>query len=61
MGSFANYFIINVTLLKGPTQPKERKWEMIQAAGQRSMVSLNLNKLMRDLVEVSQQAKTIEA
>jgi hypothetical protein len=45
----------------GFNKPKERKWEMIQAAGQRSMVSLNLNKLMRDLVTVSQQAKTIEA
>lgn len=45
----------------GFNKPKERRWEMIQAAGQRSMVSLNLNKLMRDLVTVSQQAKTIEA
>ena len=45
----------------GFNKPKERKWEMIQAAGQRSMVSLNLNKLMRDLVDVSQQAKTIKA
>jgi hypothetical protein len=45
----------------GFNKPKERKWEMIQATGQRSMVSLNLNKLMRDLVDVSQQAKTIEA
>jgi hypothetical protein len=45
----------------GFNKPKERKWEMIQAAGQRSRVSLNLNKLMRDLVTVSQQAKTIEA
>lgn len=45
----------------GFNKPKERKWEMIQAAGQRSRVSLNLNKLMRDLVKVSQPAKIIEA
>jgi hypothetical protein len=45
----------------GFNNPKERKWEMIQAAGQRLMLSLNLNKLLRDLMKVTQQAKTIEA
>jgi len=44
----------------GFNNPKERKWEMIQAARQRSMLSLNLNKLMRDLMKVTLQVKTIE-
>lgn len=39
----------------GFNKPKERLWEMIQAAGQRSLLALNLNKLMSDLV--SQEAK----
>lgn len=33
----------------GFNKPKERKWEGLQGSGQRSLVSLNLNKLMKDL------------
>ncbi len=43
----------------GFNKPKQRTWEPLQAAGQHSMLSLNLNKLMRDLVNVDQQATAI--
>jgi len=34
----------------GFNKPKERTWQTVCAAGQKSIISLNLNKLMRDLV-----------
>ena len=34
----------------GFNKPRERKWEGLQGAGQRSLLSLNLNTLMKDLV-----------
>jgi hypothetical protein len=38
-------------------KPQERLWEMIRGAGQGSFVSLNLNKLMRDIVAKDKQAR----
>ena len=43
----------------GFNKPKQRKWQPLQAAGQHSMLSLNLNKLMRDLLNVDQQATVV--
>ena len=34
-------------------KPKERLWQTLEMAGPRSIVSFNLNKLMRDLVELT--------
>jgi hypothetical protein len=38
-------------------QPPERSLQTIEGAGQRAMVSLNLNKLMRDLVAREKKAQ----
>jgi hypothetical protein len=35
----------------GCNKPKERPWQTLQMAGPRSILSCNLNKLMRDLVK----------
>jgi hypothetical protein len=35
----------------GFNKPKERRWETLQMAGTKSILSFNLNKLMRDVVE----------
>lgn len=35
----------------GFNKPKERQWQTLQMAGPRSILSFNLNKLMRDLVK----------
>ena len=35
-------------------KPKERLWQTLEMAGPRSLLSFNLNKLMRDLVELTQ-------
>ena len=35
----------------GFNKPKERKWETLRMAGTKSILSFNLNKLMRDVVE----------
>ncbi len=42
-------------------KPPERLWEMVRAAGQRSMLSFNLNKLMRDIVAKDKQARLAQA
>jgi hypothetical protein len=42
-------------------KPKERLWETLQAAGQRSFLSLNLNKLMRDVVAQEAKAGQVQA
>jgi hypothetical protein len=34
-------------------KPKERLWQTLEMAGPRSILSFNLNKLMRDLVELT--------
>ena len=34
----------------GFNKPKERLWQMLEMAGPRSILSFNLNKLMRDLI-----------
>ena len=34
----------------GFNKPKERLWQTLEMAGPRSMLSCNLNKLMRDLI-----------
>ncbi len=41
-------------------KPKERRWDMVQAAGQRSILSLNLNKLMRDIVTKDKDARQVQ-
>ena len=41
----------------GFNKPKERKWEALQGSGQRSMLSLNLNKLMKDMVNAKKSKK----
>ncbi len=41
----------------GFNKPKERKWEVLQGSGQGSMLSLNLNKLMRDLANSERRVK----
>jgi hypothetical protein len=38
-------------------QPRERSLQTIERAGQRAFVSLNLNKLMRDLVAREKKAQ----
>lgn len=45
----------------GFNKPKERIWATLQAAGQRSFLSMNLNKLMRDLVAKEARAKLEQA
>ena len=35
----------------GFNKPKERLWQTLEMAGLRSIISFNLNKLMRDLVQ----------
>lgn len=42
----------------GFNKPKERKWEVLQGSGHRSMLSSNLNKLMKDLVNAKKSKKT---
>lgn len=37
----------------GFNKPKERLWQTLERAGPRSILSFNLNKLMRDLVRVN--------
>ena len=37
----------------GFNKPKERLWQTLEMAGPRSLLSFNLNKLMRDLVRVN--------
>jgi len=37
----------------GFNKPKERLWQTLEMAGPRSILSFNLNKLMRDLVQVN--------
>ena len=37
----------------GFNKPKERLWQTLEMAGSRSLLSFNLNKLMRDLVRVN--------
>jgi hypothetical protein len=32
-------------------KPKERLWQMLEMAGPKSILSFNLNKLMRDVVQ----------
>lgn len=41
----------------GFNKPKERTWEVLQGAGQRSMLSSNLNKLMKDLMNAKKSVK----
>lgn len=41
----------------GFNKPKERKWEVLQGSGQGSMLSLNLNKLMRNLANTQRRVK----
>lgn len=44
----------------GFNKPKEKLWATLQAAGQRSFLSMNLNKLLRDVVakeEMTDQAQ----
>lgn len=38
----------------GFNKPKERGWETLQSAGQRSFLSLNLNKFMKDVIDSKQ-------
>jgi hypothetical protein len=42
-------------------KPKERLWHTVQAAGQQSILSLNLNKLMRDIVSKEKDAAPVQA
>jgi len=37
----------------GFNKPKERLWQTLEMAGPRSLLSFNLNKLMRDLVRTN--------
>ena len=41
----------------GFNKPKERNWEVLQGSGQESILSLNLNKLMKDLVNSKKTKK----
>lgn len=41
----------------GFNKPRERNWEVLQMAGQGSMLSLNLNKLMKDLANPKKSVK----
>ena len=43
----------------GFNKPKQRTWESLQAAGQHSLLGLNLNKLMRDLVNADAEAVAV--
>jgi hypothetical protein len=45
----------------GFNKPKQRTWESLQAAGQQALLSLNLNKLMRDLVNTDSHATLVPA
>ena len=38
----------------GFNKPQERRWQTLEMAGPRSILSFNLNKLMRDLVRADQ-------
>lgn len=42
-------------------KPKERRWNTVQAAGQRAILSLNLNKLMRDIGSKEKDAAPVQA
>lgn len=41
----------------GFNKPKERQWEMLKMAGQRSFLSLNLNRMMKKLIESGKERK----
>ncbi len=49
--------------LKSPTygfnKPKERRYSVLRAAGQKSMISYNINKMMRDLMRQEKEMKVI--
>ena len=45
----------------GFNKPKQRNPESLRAAGQQALLSLNLNKLMRDLLNADQQATLVGA
>jgi hypothetical protein len=45
----------------GFNKPLERGWESLQAAGQRSLLSLNLNKFMKDVIRSKQPMETATA
>jgi hypothetical protein len=45
----------------GFNKPQERKQEQIRMAGQRSMLSLNLNRLMKNLIEAASKEPSAEA
>ena len=44
----------------GFNKPQERKWDNLKAAGQRSLVALNLNKLMRDIVAQTKKQRQLK-
>lgn len=39
-------------------KPKERLWQTLEMAGPRSILSFNLNKFMRDLVDLTKKEKS---
>jgi hypothetical protein len=41
----------------GFNKPRERNWELLQGSGQESILSLNLNKLMKDLINSKKTKK----
>lgn len=43
----------------GFNKPRERQWEQLRAAGPRSLLSMNLNKLMRDVVNAKKEAALV--
>ncbi len=45
----------------GFNKPKERGWETLQATGQRSFLSLNLNKFMKDVIDSKQPVERATA
>ena len=45
----------------GFNKPRQRNPESLRAAGQQALLSLNLNKLMRDLLNADQQAIVVGA
>ncbi len=44
----------------GFNKPKERLWEMLQVAGQRSLLAANLNKLMRDISKPKESVSMVQ-
>jgi len=44
----------------GFNKPPERLWEMLQLAGQRSMLASNLNKLMRDISRSKESVRMVQ-